>query len=226
MSFFITFEGIEGSGKTTQMRLLKERFEAAGVAVTATREPGGCPIADQIRAILLDAENHAITPTAELLLYAAARAQHVEQVITPALERGEIVVCDRFTDATVAYQGCGRGLDFSMINQLNTLATGRVRPDLTVLIDCPVEMGLGRAKARIEGTHGAKEDRFEQESLRFHEKVRHGYLDLAEANPERFVIVEGSGSVEEISGRIVAALAQRVVPGEPRFALLAQALGS
>lgn len=208
--FFITFEGIEGCGKTTQLRLLKERLEAAGARVTATREPGGCPIADQMRAILLDANNSAITPLAELLLYAAARAQHVQEVIVPALERGFVVLCDRFTDATLAYQGHGRGLDLAVIGQLNGLATGALQPALTVLIDCPVEVGLSRALARIEATSGAREERFELESVRFHERVREGYLALAAAFPERFVVVDGSGDLPRTEKLVVEALHNRI----------------
>lgn len=210
MGMFITFEGVEGCGKTTQLRLLKERLEAAGQRVTATREPGGCPIADQMRAILLDAGNSAITPLAELLLYAAVRAQHVQEVIAPALDRGEIVLCDRFTDATIAYQGNGRGLDLATIADLNRLATGGVTPKLTLLIDCPVEVGLSRARARIEAGSGAREERFELESIRFHERVRQGYLGLAEADPERYLIVDGSGGVTETEKRVSAALAGRI----------------
>ena len=213
MGFFITFEGVEGCGKTTQLRLLKERLESAGAKATATREPGGCPIADQMRAILLDAGNSAITPLAELLLYAAARAQHVQEVIVPALERDEIVLCDRFTDATVAYQGHGRGLDLAVIEQLNTLATGSLQPALTVLIDCPVETGLSRALARIESTSGAREERFELESVRFHERVRAGYLALAAAFPERFVVVDGSGDVPQTEKLVIEALSGRIPPG-------------
>jgi len=213
MGFFITFEGVEGCGKTTQLRLLKERLESAGEQVVATREPGGCPIADQMRAILLDAKNSAITPLAELLLYAAARAQHVQEVIVPALERGETVLCDRFTDATVAYQGHGRELDLDVIRQLNALATGGVEPALTVLIDCPVEIGLSRAISRIEATSGAREERFELESVRFHERVRAGYLSLAKAFPRRFVVVDGSGDVAKTEKLVTAALKDRLPLG-------------
>jgi dTMP kinase len=215
MGFFITFEGIEGCGKTTQLRLLKERLEKAGEQVVATREPGGCAIADKIRAILLDAENKVITPLTELLLYAAARAQHVEEVIVPALTRGDIVLCDRFTDATVAYQGNGRQLDLATIEQLNRLATGGQEPRLTVLIDCPVEIGLGRALSRIESTQGAREERFELESVRFHERVRDGYLKLASAFPERFVIVDGSGDVEQTEKLVISALSSRLPLRDP-----------
>jgi len=210
MGFFITFEGIEGCGKTTQLRLLKERLQATGEKVTATREPGGCPIADQMRAILLDAGNAAITPLSELLLYAAARAQHVREVIVPALERGEIVLCDRFTDATIAYQGHGRGLDLATIAELNRLATGGVEPELTLLIDCPVEIGLARALARIEAGSGAREERFELENVRFHERVRQGYLVLTESFPGRFLVIDGSGDVAQTETLVSAALAARI----------------
>ena len=215
MGFFITFEGIEGCGKTTQLRLLKERLQAVGEQVTATREPGGCPIADQMRAILLDAGNSAITPLSELLLYAAARAQHVQEVIAPALARGEIVLCDRFTDATVAYQGHGRGLDLGIISELNRLATGGVEPELTLLIDCPVEIGLGRALARIEAGSGAREERFELESVRFHERVRQGYLGLASAFPGRFVVIDGSGDVAQTQKLVSEALSARIPLRDP-----------
>lgn len=220
MGLFITFEGVEGCGKTTQMRLLKERLAAAGHAVLSTREPGGCPVADKMRAILLDAENIDITPLSELLLYAAARAQHVQEVIVPAMERGEVVLCDRFTDATVAYQGHGRGLDLVTIEQLNELATGGLKPELTILIDCPVETGLSRAQARIEATHGAREERFELESIRFHERVREGYLDLAAAFPRRFVVVDGSGDLAQTEKLVLKALSTRI-PIEFRSAVAA-----
>ncbi len=151
MGCFITFEGIEGCGKTTQIKLLEQHLTEKGFKVLLTREPGGCPIADQIRAILLDAANSAMTPSAELLLYAAARSQHVEEVIKPALADDCIVLCDRFTDATVAYQGYGRGLDLDSIGYLNQLATSGLKPQLTILLDCPVEVGLKRALARISG---------------------------------------------------------------------------
>src|SRR5512137_721176 len=141
MAFFITFEGIEGSGKTTQIRTLAEQLETRGYRVLTTREPGGCPIADAMRAILLDPGNQALLPRAELLLYAAARAQHVEQVIRPALTSGTVVLCDRFADATTAYQGGGRRLEAGLVAQLNAIATAGLTPDLTLLLDCPVELG-------------------------------------------------------------------------------------
>jgi dTMP kinase len=214
MAAFITFEGIEGCGKTTQIRLLSAALTAAGKRVVLTREPGGCPIADKIRAILLDADNSAMTPSAELLLYAAARAQHVQEVIEPALSRGEIVLCDRFTDATLAYQGYGRGLDKQTIGDLNHLAASGRRPDLTILLDCPVETGLHRAIARIEAASAAdrsslREERFERESRQFHQRVRDGYLDLAAREPDRFIVIPGDGTVEETAAAITGAVAAR-----------------
>jgi dTMP kinase len=204
MACFITFEGIEGCGKTTQLRILARRLEGDGHAITVTREPGGCPIADQIRNILLDADNHAITPLTELLLYAAARAQHMAEVVTPALEAGGIVLCDRFTDATIAYQGYGRRLDLAVIDKLNQLATGGMRPDLTVLLDCPAETGLKRAISRINSAPGAREERFELESLQFHQRVRDGYLALAQLEPERFVIIDAAAGIRETEEAVAA----------------------
>ena len=213
MAWFITFEGIEGCGKTTQLRRLAARLEASGHAVLSTREPGGCPIADQVRGILLNADNSAMAPMAELLLYAAARAQHVAEVVTPALASGKVVLCDRFTDATVAYQGFARGLDFDVIDRLNRLATGGVRPDVTLLLDCPVEVGLGRAHARISSTTGAKEERFELESLQFHERVRNGYLELAHREPQRFIVVDGSLGPDATEKAVADALLSRLAGG-------------
>ncbi len=210
MACFITFEGIEGCGKTTQLSLLAQNLRSRGHEVTVTREPGGCAIADRIREILLDAGNSAITPMTELLLYAAARAQHVAEVIVPALQSGRIVLCDRFTDATVAYQGDGRGLDHSVIAQLNHLATGSIRPDLTLLVDCQVEVGLARAMARINSCQGAREERFELESLQFHQRVREGYLKLAEQEPKRFIVIDGAGKIEETEAAISGLLFPRL----------------
>lgn len=210
MAFFITFEGIEGCGKTTQIRRLATHLEARGYSLVLTREPGGCPIADQIRSILLDAANSAMKPMAELFLYAAARAQHIAEVIAPALAAEKIVLCDRFTDATLAYQGYGRELNRALIMELNRMATGGLRPDLTILLDCPVTVGLGRATARISGMEGEKEERFERESLQFHERVREGYRQLASQESDRFIIIDGSQSITAAEKAVREAVLDRL----------------
>ena len=210
MGFFITFEGVEGCGKTTQIKYLADRLTSAGYRVTLTREPGGCPIADKIRSILLDAENHGMQSLTEVLLYAAARAQHVSEIIMPALASGTIVLCDRFTDATIAYQHNGRGIDLRTIDALNSLACQALRPDLTVLIDCDAATGLARAKSRIESASGPREERFELEQLSFHQRVRNGYLSLAAAEPERFLTVSAAGTIAEISDTIALPVLDRL----------------
>jgi dTMP kinase len=215
MSCFITFEGVEGCGKTTQIRLLADALSRSGKKILLTREPGGCPISDKIRAILLDAQNSEMTPKAELLLYAAARAQHIDEVIRPALKSGSIVLCDRFTDATIAYQGFGRALDIGLIRQLNETATSGCRPDITVLIDCPVETGLKRAIARIEAgsasdSNHLREERFERESIEFHQRVRSGYLNLAKESPDRFILIDGAESVDRIAENVFRAVSSRI----------------
>jgi dTMP kinase len=214
VAYFITLEGIEGCGKSTQAELLSRELHAeTGCQVIATREPGGCPIANKIRAILLDADNRALVPLAELLLYAAARAQHVAEVIRPALAEGKIVLCDRYTDATTAYQGYGRALDLPLIENLAQLATGGLTPDLTILLDCPEEVGLKRAMARINASSGAREERFEQESLRFHHAVREGYLKIAAAHPDRFIVVDGTLGISEAAAAIRSAVLSRIPRG-------------
>jgi dTMP kinase len=202
MGYFITFEGVEGCGKTTQIRNLANSLTAAGFSTLLTREPGGCLISDKIRSILLDADNSGMKPLTELFLYAAARAQHVAEIIAPALDSDSIVLCDRFTDATIAYQHCGRGIDRSTINELNSMACQSVHPDLTVLIDCDVSTGLARAKSRIEACSGPREERFELETLAFHQRVRDGYLQLASSEPQRFLTVCATGTIDEISQTI------------------------
>jgi dTMP kinase len=199
---FITFEGIEGSGKSTQIKLLRGHLTSIGRAVTLTREPGGTPIGDQIRRILLDPANKALDPAAELLLYGASRSQHLAEVIRPALAAGRVVLCDRFSDATFAYQGYGRGLSIDMISEIDRIVTGRMKPDLTLLLDIDVGAGLGRARGRntSRGLHG--ESRFENEEMAFHRRVREGYLRLAGEEPGRIRVVEAGGSPEEVHGEI------------------------
>lgn len=208
---FITFEGIEGCGKSTQIALLAAALQQTGQRVVLTREPGGCPIANQIRSVLLDAANSALVPMAELMLYAASRAQHLSEVINPALAEGAIVLCDRFSDATRAYQSFGRGLNRQTIETLNNLACNGIGPDLTVLLDCPVEVGLGRAGQRIETTSGPREERFELESLAFHQRVRDGYLQLAAEEPHRFVIIDAAGQPDQVALAISDALLPRLM---------------
>lgn len=217
VGYFITFEGVEGCGKTTQIKLLAELLSARGIPTVLTREPGGCPISDKIRAILLDAENRALSPLAELMLYGAARAQHVSEVISPALESGKVVLCDRFCDATVAYQSFGRGIDRSVIDSLNLYACHGVAPDLTVLMDCDPVIGLERARRRIEAASGPREERFELEALAFHQRVRAGYLQLAKDEPDRFLIINGSDTIEAIFAAISAQIPARIP--ETRHAL-------
>jgi len=200
MAKLITCEGIEGSGKSTQILLLADYLRSQGRKIIVTREPGGCPIADAIRRILLDPSNQQLSATAELLLYAAARAQHVEEVIRPALNKGTIVLCDRYIDATISYQGFGRGLDLTMIQQLNQVASAGILPNLTLLFDLPVATGLNRARAR-NAVALEDEGRFEAESLAFHERVRSGYLQGARQE-ERFTIIDATGTPEQVSGRV------------------------
>jgi dTMP kinase len=192
MSFFITFEGIEGCGKTTQIQLLKEFLEKRGYQVVTTREPGGTPIGDKIRSILLDSRNSEIDLKTELLLYQAARAQHVKDVLRPSLKQGHIVICDRFTDATLVYQGYAQELSKEFIALLNQFVTDTLIPDLTILIDCPVEIGLKRAHDRMAlSLEGPCEGRFEEKSSGFHQAIRSGYLDIADNNSTRFYIADG-----------------------------------
>jgi dTMP kinase len=195
---FITFEGIEGSGKSTQIAKLAEYLKARSLPVRLTREPGGTAIGDQIRKILLDPANNLVVPRAELLLYAAARAQHLEELIRPELEAGGIVLCDRFSDATLAYQGYGRGLDIELIRALDRITTSGIRPDLTILLDLDAAAGVGRARGRNRRDGLESEARFENEALAFHERVRSGYRALAGQEPGRYRIVDASLSFQEV----------------------------
>jgi dTMP kinase len=204
---FITFEGIEGSGKTTQQQRLAEHFRTAGRTVVTTKEPGGTPLADRIRAILLDSAS-VIDPVAEVLLFGASRRQHTTETIEPALSRGEVVLCDRYADSTLAYQGFGRLLDLDRLRALNDWATNGLRPHLTLLYDLPEEAGLTRARSR-NATATADEGRFEAEDLRFHRRVREGYLTLAVAEPQRFAVIDANGTVDEVFQRTLAALSSR-----------------
>ena len=202
-ALFMTFEGIEGCGKTTQAKLLVETFRKLNIPVMLTREPGGTKIGDQIRKILLHPENTDLTPLAELLLYEASRAQHVHQVILPNLQSGIHVLCDRYGDASIAYQGVGRDLTVRLVRDANRLATGGLQPDVTILIDVDPEIGLSRARIRnLKFDFALAEGRFEEEDLLFHRKVREGYLRLAQEAPDRIRVIDGNSGLEEVSQQI------------------------
>lgn len=209
MGRFVTFEGIEGCGKTTQIELAATWLTGRGIPFLRTAEPGGTPLGLKIREILLNRGSCAVGPEAELLLFAAARAQHVRESILPTLNAGQWALCDRFTDATLAYQGFGRGLDAAFIRALNGFSTCSLTPDLTILIDLPVEIGLARANRRIAGMRPeAAEDRFEQEDFAFHGRVRQGYLTLAAAEPERFRIISGAADIATVHREVCTHLAE------------------
>lgn len=205
---FITFEGPEGSGKSTQIQRVAAWYRASGGDCVVTKEPGGTPISDRIRAILLDSAATGMDATTELLLYAASRRQHVVEVIRPTLERGAVVFCDRYTDATLAYQGYGRLLDLDRLETLNRWATDGLKPDLTLIFDLDEAAGLARAHAR-NAEMTVDEGRFEAEDLRFHRRVREGYLALAQAEPKRFAIVDATGTIDEVFERTVTTLRER-----------------
>ena len=209
-TLFMTFEGPEGCGKTTQAKLLVDKLRQLHVPVLLTREPGGTPIGDQIRKIVLHAGNTDMTPMAELLLYEASRAQHVEQVIIPNLHNGVHVISDRYGDASIAYQGVGRDLPIPLIKDANQLATGGLQPDVTFLIDVEPERGLSRARARnLASNFAIKEGRFEEEDIAFHRKVRSAYLTLASEEKERFRVIDGNVSLEEVQVLCACVLAEQ-----------------
>jgi len=197
---FISFEGIDGSGKTTQLRRLENDLQARGLDVLATREPGGTPLGIRLRAALLDAHEQ-VDPLAELLLYAADRAQHVRALVRPALAAGRIVLTDRYSDATVAYQGAGRGFSPQLIAEVIQLATGGLMPDITLIFDLPVQTGTSRTRRRAHQTQEG--DRLDAEDAAFHELVRNAYLHLAAAEPQRVRVIDASGSIDETHARMM-----------------------
>jgi dTMP kinase len=205
MGVFITFEGPDGSGKTTQMGLLVDYLRAASYDVLTTREPGGTPIGDQIRAVVHDTANTAMVDEAEILLYSASRAQLVGQLIRPALAQGKIVLSDRYADSTTAYQGYGRGLDLDALRQITLFATGGLTPDLTLYLDCLVEEGL-RRKQQASALNAGEWNRLDQETVGFHRAVRQGYLGMAAAEPERWLVVDANRSREEVQKEIQKAV--------------------
>ena len=192
MSLFITFEGGEGSGKSYQSKALQKRLEQLAVPSLLTHEPGITPLGEKITRLLKWAHDTDISPVAELLLFNASRAQLVDEVIKPALKEGRIVICDRYFDSTTAYQGCGRGMDMAMVGMINDTGSRGLKPDLTILLDIPVEDGFARKS-------GEKKDRFEQEDIAFHRRVREGYLKLAADEPQRWLVVDAGREKAEIT---------------------------
>jgi dTMP kinase len=203
---FVTMEGIEGVGKSTQVARLSAALQGKGVAHVVTREPGGTVLAETIREVVLTARDEALPATAELLLMFAARAVHIKNLVEPNLRAGRWVICDRFTDATYAYQGGGRGVPTGQIRELETMVQGALRPDLTVLLDAPVANALARARTR---NAGLAEDRFEREKTEFFERVRAAYLARAAADPTRIAVVDATRSVDEIGASILGLLGAR-----------------
>lgn len=201
---FITFEGPDGGGKSSQVRRIANTLKQNGYNVVTTREPGGTRVGDKLREIILDPAHKGMEPVAEAFLYAAARAQHVAEVIRPAVEDGKIVLCDRYVDSSIVYQGYGRGLPIDFVREINRMATEGLVPDLTILLDLPVEIGLMRAKKGgiLKG------DRLEREKVEFHERVRQGYLRLAQENPGRFRLVDASQSIEDVYQCVIQLMRQ------------------
>ena len=210
---FITFEGMDGSGKTTQMTLLARKLRETGYGVLESYEPGGTPIGTQVRRILLDAANQELCPTAELLLYFACRAQNVEQSILPALSHGKIVLSDRFTDSTLAYQGVGRGLGKEVVLALDAIACRGLVPDLTLLIDIDLETSLSRARSRnreLSGKSTIAETRMDDQAVEFHRRVHDAYAELVAGEPRRFAVIDGRRDVQTVFGDVWRAVAPRL----------------
>jgi len=202
LSLFITFEGVEGSGKTSQIQHLKKYLIQKGIPCKVTREPGGSLIGEKVRKILLNPEHREMVPATELLLYEAARAQHVKEVLKPLLKKKGIILCDRFCDATLAYQGYGRRIDLKWIDRLNRLASRGVKPDVTFLLDCPSVVGLNRALRRNRTLRQEREERFEREEIQFHHRVRKGYLAIARKEPNRVKVIDTREGEEKVFEKI------------------------
>jgi dTMP kinase len=213
MGLWITFEGIEGTGKTTQLERLASRLGAAGHSVLVTFEPGGTELGQRLRKLLLKPADEPMDAMTELLLYSADRAQHLAEVILPALDRGEVVLCDRYLDATLAYQGYGRQLGVERILEIHRYPPLNRRPHYTILLDLDPGIAVERARSRNIGS-GAdhSEGRFERERLEFHERVRSGYLDLAAAEPERFRIIDAAGDADEVEAKVWSAVRDMLPP--------------
>lgn len=222
--WFITFEGGEGSGKSTQARRLGERLKAEAHSVTLTREPGGSPFAERLRTLILDPDLEAHTPLAEALLFASARADHLDQVIRPALAAGGFVICDRFLDSTRVYQGYAGRVEPRLLEALELIVVQHTKPDLTIVIDIPAEVGLARAALRLEPPapvapsekppkqpRGLLADRFETRDLAFHKKLREGFIEIARLEPQRCVVVDGQKSPDEVSRDVWAIVQSRLL---------------
>ncbi len=218
MGVLITLEGSEGSGKSTQLALLHQALEERGVPALFTREPGGTPIGEQIRAVLHDPRNRAMVAEAEILLYSASRAQHVAETIRPALARGMLVVSDRFSEATMAYQGYGRGLDLGTLERITRFATGGLQPDLVIYLDIDIEVGLQRKRNDQDGEW----NRMDQQSLDFYRRVRAGYLELARQRADHWLVMDGSLPIETVHATILAHV-MALVGGAPPGAAAVQA---
>lgn len=199
MALFITFEGGEGCGKSVQARALYERLSQSAIPAVLTHEPGGTALSKKLRRLLKEADNISISPLAELLLFNAARTQLIDEVIRPEMEKGKVVICDRYADSTTAYQSYGRGLDLETVAAINDIATGGLKPDLTILLDISAKEGLARKQRR---------DRFEQEDITFHQRVREGYLKLAASEPGRWLVIDANQGKEKIAEIIWQKLSQ------------------
>ena len=210
---FVTIEGGDGSGKTRQVGLLDEYLDSLGVSRLLTREPGDTPLGRQLRKLLLEGRPESLADETELFLILADRAQHVREVVRPALEQGKLVVSDRFADSTLAYQGYGRGMDLGLLRRLNLVATGGAIPELTIILDCPVEVALARAADRQDGG-ASRENRFEAEGIAFQRRVREGFLELAEAEPSRCVVVPTDGPVMAAQERMRRIIDERLHASE------------
>ncbi|MBI4525477.1 MAG: dTMP kinase [Deltaproteobacteria bacterium] len=210
MTLFISFEGGDGSGKTTQLRLLEEYLCGQGRTCLSTREPGGTALGQMIRRVLVEVGGSELASPTELFLYLADRSHHVQEIIQPALSHGKLILCDRFADSTLAYQGFGRGVDLKLVRQLNQIASRGMQPDLTLLLDSPVELGLARTRDR---GGEQREDRFEREELEFHERVRRGYLKLAEEEPGRIYVLDASLPIQDVHERIRRIVDQKLASG-------------
>lgn len=209
-ALFVTFEGVEGSGKSSQIANVADHFHQKGLKVTRTREPGGTPLAEKMRDILICAEEEKLSPRAELLLMLASRAQHVDELIAPQMEKMDVILCDRFVDSTLAYQGGGRNMDMQWLKEMNRFATHHLTPDITFLMDIKIEESRLRINHRKKRTQASHVDRFEAEDISFHEKIRDTYLELAKMEPSRFVILNAMEKPHIILTAIVQEIEKRL----------------